>query len=130
MSESCSNKLVDFINRLIKFPKVNIEVKQIYILTNMFLDQNLILYNSEKPIKKSFWIIDNYADMIPEHCKFLQTYDSTNYNINDEINMHKILNKFKKAKSLEEEEQSKSRQIRGFKLISFAVRSEGFTIIN
>ena len=28
--------------------------KQMYILTNMFLDENLILYNSEKPINKSF----------------------------------------------------------------------------
>ena len=43
MSESCSNKLVDFINRLIKFPKVNIEVKPIYILYKTELSQILLL---------------------------------------------------------------------------------------
>ena len=86
--------------------------KQMYILTNMFLDQNLILYNSEKPIKKSFWIIDNYADMIPDHCQYLDTYEP-----NDTTNIFKSENN---KKTNEEDDQLKSKQIRGFKLISFS----------
>ena len=86
--------------------------KQMYILTNMFLDQNLILYNSEKPIKKSFWIIDNYADMIPDHCQYLDTYEP-----NDTTNIFKSENN---KKPNEEDDQLKSKQIRGFKLISFS----------
>ena len=41
----------------------------------MILDSDLILYNVDKPIKKTFWVLDNYLDMISEHCKYLQTYD-------------------------------------------------------
>ena len=54
MSESCSNKLVDFINRLIKFPKVNIEVKPIYILYKTELSQ--ILLCEETKTKTKFCI--------------------------------------------------------------------------
>ena len=82
-----------------------------YILTNMFLDQNLILYNSEKPIKKSFWIIDNYADMIQEHCQYLD--------INEKPDSSKILNS-SIPNIPDEDGQIKSKQIRGFKLISFS----------
>ena len=92
--------------------------RQIYILTNMFLDQNLILYNSEKPIKKSFWIIDNYTNMIPEHCKYLDSYDSLNNN-SLEANIPKILKKINKTKSFDDE-QIKSKQLSGFKFISFS----------
>ena len=98
--------------------------KQIYILTNMFLDQDLVLYNSVKPIKKSFWIIDNYIDMIPDHCQYLSTYDDNNYDsiINNYFTINFASKKTKKSntKSFEDEEQTKSKQIRGFKLISFS----------
>ena len=95
--------------------------KKIYILTNMFLDQNLILYNSEKPIKKSFWIIDNYTDMIPGHCKYLHSYDSININYPSINHINQNSNpKLKKRISFDEDVQTKSRQIRGFKLISFS----------
>ena len=85
--------------------------KQMYILTNMFLDQNLILYNSEKPIKKSFWIVDNYADMIQDHCQYLD--------INEKPDSSKILNS-SIPNIPDEDGQIKSKQIRGFKLISFS----------
>ena len=82
-----------------------------YILTNMFLDQNLILYNSEKPIKKSFWIVENYADMIQDHCQYLDT--------NEKPDSSNILNS-SVPNIPDEDGQIKSKQIRGFKLISFS----------
>ena len=52
--------------------------KKIYILTNMILDSDLILYNVSYPINKSFWVVDNYSEMIPEHFKYLDAYDLMN----------------------------------------------------
>ena len=90
--------------------------QKIYILTNMILDNDLILHHMEKPIKKSFWILDNYQDMIIEHCKYLQEYDLLN-------NIKSINSKYiNKPKSMAENEEPeiKSKQIRGFKYISFS----------
>ena len=95
--------------------------KQMYILTNMFLDENLILYNSEKPINKSFWIIDDYIDMIADHCQYLQSYDTLDSSINNfDKNNFKIPKIFQKEKTNDEDEQIKSKQISGFKILSFS----------
>ena len=95
--------------------------KKIYILTNMILDSDLILYNVDKPIKKTFWVLDNYLDMISEHCKYLQTYDLVN-------NFNKFTKRSSKQidknKSLiienNDQGEKKSKQIRGFRFISFS----------
>ena len=82
--------------------------KKIYILTNMLLDSDLILYNLESPINKSFWVVDNYSDMIIDHCQYLQAYDL----MYDKENC--------KNKNDEKDKGIKSRQIRGFQVISFS----------
>ena len=91
--------------------------KKIYILTNMFIDSDLILYNADYPISKSFWVVDNYVDMIPDKFKYLQAYDLINDN--EEFFNKRSSKKFNKMKKTYNEE-IKSKQIRGFKLISFS----------
>ena len=91
--------------------------KKIYILTNMIIDSDLILYNVDYPINKSFWVVDNYADMISNNFKYLQAYDL----INDSEKLFNLrgskrVNKNKKM----DNEEIKSKQVRGFKLISFS----------
>ena len=92
--------------------------KKLYILTNMILDSDLILYNVDYPIKKSFWVVDNYADMVSEQFDYLQAYDliNDNYKILKKRSSKKININTKKN----EEEGIKSKQIRGFKLICFS----------
>ena len=91
--------------------------KKIYILTNMILDSDLILYNVDYPIKKSFWIVDNYIDMVSEEFDYLQAYDL----INDNDQLFKKRNSKKENKKKKNGEgRVKSKQIRGYKLICFS----------
>ena len=89
--------------------------KKIYIMTNMLLDSELILYNSDCPIKKSFWVEDNYLDILNEHCKYLQAYDLYS-NEDNEGNMIKK----KEQNQKQEQECLNSNQINGFNFISFS----------
>ena len=90
--------------------------KKVYILTNMIIDSDLILYNAYYPINKSFWVVDDYDDMIHEEFKYLQAHDLINNNKN-------LLLKKKTSKKLnlnkKDEVEIESNQIKGFQLISF-----------
>ena len=48
---------------------------KIYILTNVNISNDLILYNALTPIQKTFWVLDNYASMLSSQCKYLQMFD-------------------------------------------------------
>ena len=92
--------------------------KKIYILTNMILDSDLILYNVSYPINKSFWVVDNYSEMIPEHFKYLDAYDL----MNNKLIMKRRFSAKSNNKTLKTDngqEEIISKQVRGFKLISF-----------
>ena len=93
--------------------------QKIYILTNMILDSDLIFHHMEKPIKKSFWIMDNYIDMIDEHCKYLQEYDLLNNKSKIKRKSSKFVNQ-SKSMAENEDQEVKSKQIRGFRYISFS----------
>ena len=85
----------------------------------MILDSDLIFHHMENPIKKSFWIMDNYLDMIDEHYKYLQEYDLLNNNYNIKSENSKFINQ-SKSKVGNEEQEVKSKKIRGFRYISFS----------
>ena len=52
--------------------------KKIYIISRVNLSQNNILYNSQFPISKKFWILNDYEDILSEQCIFLNSYENKN----------------------------------------------------
>ena len=72
--KNCYNCLLfeglDYINSVIILAK-----EKIYILTNVNVSNELILYNAIIPIPRTFWVIDNYADLLSSQCKYLQMID-------------------------------------------------------
>ena len=94
--------------------------KKVYILTNMIIDSDLILYNVDYPINKSFWVVDNYSDMINENFKYLEAYDliNDNYKITRKLTSKKISKN--KIIDKDEKEVINSKQVVGFKLIEFS----------
>ena len=53
---------------------------KIYLLTNVNISEDLILYNAINPINKNFWVIENYSNLLEEQCQFLDLYDYINNN--------------------------------------------------
>lgn len=82
----------------------------------MIIDSDLILYNSDYPINKFFWVVEDFDDMIHKEFKYLQAYDLINGNKN--LLLRKKTSRIIKINKKNEEEM-KSNQITGFQLISF-----------
>ena len=53
---------------------------KIYILSRVNISQNNILYDAYIPINKKFWILNNYEDILSEHCDYLNFYENKNIN--------------------------------------------------
>ena len=72
--KNCYNCLLfeglNYINSVMVLSK-----NKIYILTNVNISDDLILYNALTPIQKTFWVLDNYASMLSSQCKYLQMFD-------------------------------------------------------
>ena len=48
---------------------------KIYILTNVNISDDLLLYNVLTPIPITFWVLDNYTSKLSSKCKYLQMFD-------------------------------------------------------
>ena len=48
---------------------------KIYILTNVNISDDLLLYNVLTPIPITFWVLDNYTSKLSSQCKYLQMFD-------------------------------------------------------
>ena len=77
---------------------------KIYILSSVNISSNNILYDAHYPISKRFWIVNNYNNILNEHCKYLNSYDinenkynspnDNNYNQNKKKLFEKTLKGF------------------------------------
>ena len=86
---------------------------KIYILTNVNISNELLLYNAITPISRTFWILDNYTSILDSHCKYLQMFDylkEASFNRNKSIN-----NENKNAQNNEIFEKGQ----KGFQIYSF-----------
>ena len=70
---------------------------KIYILTNVNVSDDLILYNVSTPIPRTFWIIDNYSPLLSSQCKYLQMLDEKNINDNMGPEDNNLFEKSKKG---------------------------------
>ena len=49
--------------------------EKIYILTNVNISDDLLLYNAITPIPKTFWILEDYISILSTQCNYLQMVD-------------------------------------------------------
>ena len=70
---------------------------KIYILINVNVSDDLILYNVSTPIPRTFWIIDNYSPLLSSQCKYLQMFDEKNINDNMGPEDNNLFEKSKKG---------------------------------
>ena len=90
--------------------------EKIYILTSVNISNNYILYSAINPIPRTFWVLDNYNNILLDQCKYLQMYDYMN-----------DLNK-KNGESINDEEKANlnneifKKQEKGFQIYSFNYR--------
>ena len=90
--------------------------EKIYLLTNVNVSNDYILYSAINPIPRTFWVVDNYNSILLEQCKYLQMFDFIN-----EINK-------KNSKSINAEEKNNKnsdifqKQEKGFQIYSFYYR--------
>ena len=86
--KNCYNCLLfeglNYINSVIILGK-----EKIYILTNVNISDDLILYNAVYPIPRTFWVLENYSSLLFSQCNYLQMVDylkDSSLNVNQSIN--------------------------------------------
>ena len=110
--QNCFNCLLfeglNYINSVLILGK-----EKIYLLTYVNVSKNYLLYSAIEPIPRTFWVIDNYSNILSQQCKYLQMFDYIN-----EISK-------KSSKSVDNEEKTnKNSEIfkkaeKGFQIYSF-----------
>ena len=87
--------------------------EKIYLLTYVNISNDFVLYSSINPIPRTFWVVDNYNNILLDQCKYLQMFDHIN-----EINK-------KSSKNINNEEKQKNnsdifeKAEKGFQFYSF-----------
>ena len=75
--KNCYNCLLfeglNYINSVLILAK-----EKIYILTNVNISNDLILFNATTPIPKTFWVLENYSPLLESQCNYLQMIDYLN----------------------------------------------------
>ena len=87
--------------------------EKIYLLTYVNISNNYLLYSAINPIPRTFWVQENYNNILLEQCKYLEMFDHINE-----------LNK-KSSKSLNNEDKTNKnsdifkKEEKGFQMYSF-----------
>ena len=87
--------------------------EKLYLLTSVNVSNNYLLYSAINPIPRTFWVKENYNNILLEQCKYLEMFDHIN-----EFNR-------KNNKSLNNEEKNKTdsdifkKEEKGFQMYSF-----------
>ena len=86
--------------------------EKIYLLTYVNISNNKILFSAINQIPRTFWVLENYTNILLEQCKYLQMFDYMN-----EISR-------KSSSNANEEKSNKNSEIfkkeeKGFQLYSF-----------
>ena len=109
---NCYNCLLfeglNYINSVIILGK-----EKIYILTNVNISEDLILYNALTPIPMTFWVLENYSPLLFSQCNYLQMFDylkDSSLNKNNSINNENMNEQDKEIFKKEE---------KGFQMYSF-----------
>ena len=90
--------------------------EKIYILTSVNISKDYMLYSAINPIPRTFWVLENYNNLLLDQCKYLEMYDY----------MNGI--KIKIRKSVIDEEKANinseifQKQEKGFQIFSFNYR--------
>ena len=101
--QNCFNCLLfeglNYINSVLILGK-----EKIYLLTYVNISNNYLLYSAIEPIPRTFWVVENYSNILLEQCKYLQIFDYINElnkksskSINNEEKTNKNSEIFKKA---------------------------------
>jgi hypothetical protein len=110
--QNCFNCLLfeglNYINSVLIIGK-----EKIYLLTNVNISSDYILYNAINSLPRTFWVVENYNNILYEQCKYLQMLDELN----------KINKKSSKNDDLNEKNNKNSeifkKEEKGFQIYSF-----------
>ena len=110
--QNCFNCLLfeglNYINSVLIIGK-----EKLYLLTNVNISSDYILYNAINSLPRTFWVLENYNNTLYDQCKYLQMLDELN----------KINKKSSKSDDLNEKNNKNSeifkKEEKGFQIYSF-----------